>query len=498
MSFQPVKQISSILHQEYFESTISWSLRVVLALNVPLIVLPFWTDFSFGVVWAAFGAYMLALIDYRGPHARKITIQSVEAALMFIAAVIGMNTGSSIVLSVVTMFFIGLCAALIRNWSTYGSSIGVAVGFFFLFGLATPQPFEISLRYGAALLLGAGWSIIITLVSFPLQPSNPVKRSVARIWKANTEFLDAIVQQLASGEEIVSSAVTEKEIAVRAAINQSRELFGRRRQTDKKAHHYDIMMDIRHTASLFGATITSLHEELPLLDAPVFSDIKTSVAYKTISSFAQAGARVAIVIFTMRPEDLMLARMRVTRAGIALQLFNEACQDLALQEKERMALAHFTHALSKAHEYLELSISQISDKLKLSKSHYLENYVMSFHNFLSGLKANTLMAFWNDMVNINSQQFKYALRVALALSIGVFIFRFFHINHGHWISLTILIVIQPYYGATVKKGTERIVGTVAGIVLGGLVMLLPMPHWAFVAMLVVVSFFVAYFLRNNY
>jgi uncharacterized membrane protein YccC len=61
-----------------------------------------------------------------------------------------------------------------------------------------------------------------------------------------------------------------------------------------------------------------------------------------------------------------------------------------------------------------------------------------------------------------------------------------------------LIVIQPYFGATRKKGIERIVGTITGIVLGGAIMLLPLPHDVFVGLLIIVSFFVAYFLRNNY
>ena len=61
-----------------------------------------------------------------------------------------------------------------------------------------------------------------------------------------------------------------------------------------------------------------------------------------------------------------------------------------------------------------------------------------------------------------------------------------------------IIVIQPYYGATRKKGLERIIGTALGILLGGIIMLLPLPHNVFVGLLVIISFFVAYFLRNNY
>jgi len=61
-----------------------------------------------------------------------------------------------------------------------------------------------------------------------------------------------------------------------------------------------------------------------------------------------------------------------------------------------------------------------------------------------------------------------------------------------------MIVIQPYYGATLKKGLERMLGTVAGIIVGGLIMLIKLPAESFVGILIIDSFFVAYFLRNNY
>jgi uncharacterized membrane protein YccC len=90
------------------------------------------------------------------------------------------------------------------------------------------------------------------------------------------------------------------------------------------------------------------------------------------------------------------------------------------------------------------------------------------------------------------------LRVSSGLCLGVFLYRFFNIDHGYWIPLTMMIVIQPYYGATLKKSFQRIIGTLGGTIVGGLIMLLPLPKEAFVVLLIFVSFFVAYFLRNNY
>ena len=500
MRFQPRQQLNTIIKQEYFEPTVSWAFRVVLALNVPLIVIPLWKGFTDHVIWMAFGAYMLSLIDYRGPHYKKILIQSLEGILIFLSAIVGMNTSNSIAGSVLAMFIIGMFAALIRNWSTYGASIGVATGFFFLFGLSNPVSFHESLDFGFYVLAGAIWAIFITIIFFPIRPSNPLRRSVAKIWKVNTDFLDILIQKHCSGEEVDNLKVIEKEIAIRETINQSIKLFSRR-QKDKtrlKAEHYDMMMELRRTSSLFAATLNAMHEELEGLNSAEFQAIKDSILYKTLSAFAQASARLSIVMFTFRAEDLTLVKIRTKRCEIAVALFVETSEELALNEKEKLALHHFTETLRKSYHYLLQTISQIEEKLNFQKSDYLENYKLSFNNFLVGLKPRALVELVNEAFNFNSQHFIYALRVAIGLCIGVFIYKFFRIDHGHWIALTMMIVIQPYFGATKKKGIERIIGTVAGIVLGGVIMLLPLPHQVFVGLLIIVSFLVAYYLRNNY
>lgn len=498
MRFKPIRQLNAILTQEYFEPTISWAFRVVLALNVPLIVLPLWKGFSFEVIWAAFGAYMISLTDYRGLHYKKILIQSLESVLIFFAALLGMWVTHSLVLSLISMFLVGVFAAIIRNWNEYGSSVGVAVGFFFLFGLSNPVSFQDSLYCGAYLLMGAAWAILITIFSFPLRPSNPVKRSVARIWKANTELLDTMILQQNSSEDLAKE-ITKKEIEVRTAINHSIDLFARRQQgASVKAQHYDLLIDLRRNSALFSATLNALHEELSVLNGPAFLPVKDTSLYKTLSSFAQASARIAIVIYTARPEDFTLANVRSQRCGIAIELFKESCASLSLSSTEQKSLDHFTDTLEKANDYLTEAIALLETKLSLKKSDYFESYKLSLNNFTVGIENWFFIDFLKSLVRFNSEQFKYALRVSVALCVGVFIFKYFKIDHGYWIPLTLMIVIQPYYGATRRKGIERIGGTLGGVIVGGLIMLLPLPHQAFVVLLVVVSFFVAYFLRNNY
>ncbi len=499
MRFQPAKQINAIIQQEYFEPTISWAVRVVLALNVPLLLLPLKFGFKPEIVWMAFTAYLLSLLDFRGPHYQKVFIQIIESILIIFAAVLGMQVSGNLWLSVLFMFAIGMFAALVRNWSDYGAALGVSTGFFYLFGLSSPVSFDVSIHYAEWMIAGSLWALFITVFSFPFQPSRPLKRSVANIWKSNTELLDSIItENLSSSPDI--SAIVEKEIAVRAAINKSIELFKRRNKTSAKTrtHHYDIIMELRKVSSLFGAAITSLHEELEMFNDRSFEEIRSSVIYKTLSAFGQASARIAIVTITDRVEDLAIAKIRVKRCGIAIKILKERCDILPLTENEKRISDHFLFTLQLGMDYLLKAVQLLEEKISLNKSVHLEEYKLTFNNFLAGLNPYEWVLTLRTVFNINSQQFRYALRVAIALSIGTFIFIYFKINHGYWIPLTILIVIQPYYGATLKKGLERVIGTVAGIVVGGVISLFAFPHIVFVCLLIVVSFLLVYNIRNDY
>jgi len=499
MRFQPIKQLNTIVQQEYLEPTLSWSIRVVLALNVPLIVLPLYVGMKYEIIWAAFAAYLVTMVDYRGPHFRKMVIQIIEGVLIYIAGIVGLLFGDSITLAVIGMAIIGMLAALIRNWSNYGSSIGVGVGFFYLFGLTQPCDFQEALIIGNYIWIGVLWAVAIIFISFPFTAGNPLKRSVSLIWSTSTDYLDGLVNYFGTETETTPEVeITKKELAIREAIDKSIEFFERQNSSRVKTEHYDQMMEIRRHSALFAGTLKALHQEVYTLNLISNSTKRYSIVYKTLSALSQVSARIAILNFTLRADDLMIAKTRQQRFAVAISIFEKTTDENNFSDEELAVLRHIKHILDEANvlilEVLEMIEGNHNNKQQL----YFENYKLSLNQFILGLKPRKIGTLLKDIFNINSQQFNYAVRVALGMAFSVFIFKFFKIDHGHWIALTMLIVIQPYYGATKKKGIERIVGTLLGIVIGGFIMLLPIPHYYFTYILIFISFFVAYFLRNNY
>jgi uncharacterized membrane protein YccC len=328
-----------------------------------------------------------------------------------------------------------------------------------------------------------------------------LRRSLATIWKKNTEYLDALLESFLDPEIDNQDIrnITAKEIEIRTAIDKSIELFNRRKENSRlKADHYDQMMEIRKSAAHFGANARVIHEELESLRGNSFLQTNQSILYKTISALSQASARLSIVIFTFRGEDLTMAKIRIKRFEIAVGILKNTLKSQDFDENQRITLKQLIVNLEQCHVLMKNTIDLVNQQLDFKRSNYFENYKLSFNHFIAGLQPRVMVQIVREVFNIDSQQFKYSLRVGFGLALSVFIFKFFKIDHGHWIALTLLIVIQPYYGATRKKGIERIIGTIAGILVGGMIMLLPIQHEAFVIILIFISFFVAYYLRNNY
>ena len=105
--------------------------------------------------------------------------------------------------------------------------------------------------------------------------------------------------------------------------------------------------------------------------------------------------------------------------------------------------------------------------------------------------------FFNNL-NFKSNIFRHALRVSLALLVGYCISLFFKVDHGYWILLTIIVILKPAYALTKTRNKDRLIGTLAGIIIGMLILFFIKNNSV---LLVLMIFFMAgsyMFIRTNY
>ena len=79
---------------------------------------------------------------------------------------------------------------------------------------------------------------------------------------------------------------------------------------------------------------------------------------------------------------------------------------------------------------------------------------------------------WRESVAANwtfaSVSMRHALRMCLVGAIDVIVMRLIHVNHGFWLPMTSIILLQPYSAGTARKSVQRVTGTVAGGILAAI------------------------------
>jgi uncharacterized membrane protein YccC len=63
---------------------------------------------------------------------------------------------------------------------------------------------------------------------------------------------------------------------------------------------------------------------------------------------------------------------------------------------------------------------------------------------------------------------RHALRMMVVGAIDVLLMRMVHVSHGSWLAMTSIIVLQPSGTGTVRRGVQRVGGTIAGGILAAI------------------------------
>lgn len=58
--------------------------------------------------------------------------------------------------------------------------------------------------------------------------------------------------------------------------------------------------------------------------------------------------------------------------------------------------------------------------------------------------------------------FMHALRLAVATAVAIAIFKFFRLEHGYWLIITVLVIVKPVFADTRRRALERVLGSVGG------------------------------------
>lgn len=507
------RTINKRLQSEYREPAWGWGIRVAISVTIPLL----WgimANKGTGAEWMAIAAECVSLMELKGNIAQRIRLLLSACLLSVIFCIIGSIAGNFIWISLPGMFVIGFLSGLFKNLGDRGMGLALSVYIFYIITSAYPVGDAPMLwaRCGWV-ALGALWTLLVGLCSFSfIRIGTPYRRTIAVIWKS----VAALAHATGKGWDgtTTRSSIRDiylKEKEVRTAIDSSLFLFEETAdQVSKSQKDKYALAQSRRCASLVSMHIIQISETAEQL-YKLTGDRKLMVQMHSLfRALEQIGERMQIFLLTLKSEERLLVNSRIER----LRRISEVIADLpeAKQPQVSGLIRKILVLSERVAKLVERSLSLLApDERRVYRAY-------SFTQTLNILHPRYIRNNIRQLLNLDSMTTRYALRIGAAALLGTLIgytlseggilstylhqqygIPLLHLrHHGYWIPFTAIIVSQPYFGATLKKGIERSVGTIIGIIVGSGFLLLPFPVVARIVLVFFSSVFLVYFLKKQY
>jgi len=454
-----IKEYKSFVNSHY----LSEGVRITVGIVLPAVVLNYFNLLSVGVV-VALGAMCVSITDNPGPvHHRKngmiacIIINTIMAAVAGFVAPFSFLLGMLIVLACFVFSMIGVYGSRVN-------SIGLSALLIMVLNIDRQhQGWEI--LFNAVYIFAGGiWYMLLSLLLHRFRPYKLAQQALGDCIMATASYLRvrASFYRKEVDYERTYQQMLEEQIAVHEKQNLVRELLYKSRHIirDSTTTGRTLVMIFTDIVDLFERTMSSYQDYKAMHEAFGEDDILQKY-------------RQLILELSNELDEIGIA----VKSGEASEEKNTLAEHIAntikyfedFRDRRRTAdnldsfisLRHILNSIGDiANRIHTLHLYTTYDKEIVKKAAVPSDY----DQFVSHEKIDLKIV--KDNLTLQSNTFRHALRISIATLAGFVVSLFFPFGHSYWILLTIIVILKPAYSLTKKRNYERVIGTIAGAVIG--------------------------------
>jgi uncharacterized membrane protein YccC len=413
--------------------------RAGLAAAVP-IGIGFWLnrpDYSL----AALGALLTCICDPVGPMGRRLRLLVAFAALGgLLLAGFGVLRAAGIATTVVAAAPALFICAYLRVWGQAGQALGNLLAVVLLLGADKPLSLAQAASVAALFAAGGLWALVLTIVIWRIHPYGPARRAVADVWAALAAQA-RVLQSLSAGDAGPEAWAREARIGrgnVRACIE-----YGR-----------TVLMDTLHARGAAGGTAAQNLLRLEAADQVFFAMIGLADMLEQADPPTRHSATG--VLRRLRALLVVLARATERDRLDRLQRFDRTLTAVGTDPALDPCLRTFAVQLS---ERLRLATKFVDPAQYNPGTAVQGDEGVPLREQVTGpLQANLT---WH------SATLRHAARIAAVVTPALAVTLIWHGTYTHWVTITLVLVMQPFFAITWQHSLKR----VGGALLGGAVAL---------------------------
>jgi uncharacterized membrane protein YccC len=399
---------------------------------------------------AALAAMLTCICDPGGPIRRRVPVLLTFAFLgAMLTSGLGLVRGFGLPVALPIGVLCLFCASFARIYGAAPQLVGGLSSTVIVLALDRPLPsVEEAGVLAAAFAAGALWATLLTLALWPMHPFLPARRALAETYRT-LAVLTGDLRGLLHSESADAAAWEQHARAHRRAVREAIEAAR------------VLVVDTLRARGAAGARVTQSLIRLETADQIFAAMIAlgellehaTPAEHDTADRLLRRLRPLLIVLGQIILTDDPTAHQRIARsidamtAEIAALPADDPLRTLANRIVERLRIAH------------TLAVPA---------------------NFMPGVDAagkppalrQRLLQPLQISLTWRSPALRHALRAAIAAAPALAFTMVWFTPYDHWLTITIVATMQPYFALTYARAVERVLGTALGGVVAALVGLL--------------------------
>jgi uncharacterized membrane protein YccC len=472
------RHFQSFLHVEPVRPAVGAGLRAALAVGVPMAAaaalhIP-------AATWVGMAGLFVTLVDRGGPYrdrARAMGAMTVLGAVVGLLSATHLPAWAAVLL---TLCWVTACG-FARSYGDTPGFMGVVLANYSVVSLSLPAAdFAAALARSGLFVVGGVWAMLLALLLWPLRPYRPARVSIARCFDVLAERADEVGRWPLEGP--AAPALRVPAVPWEPRIRQSLEtassvLASTRRGRAGESGRGEHLIVLREGADALVPLLVALTETLEAAPRePRYLALRAEVqrALAELATDLRSVARALESGADVHPRKACgLERVRQ-----ALELLEVRAP---LPEPDRAAYAHAHALLGRLWEYTE-ALLDVAARLEEGKP---IPETLPLVPRAEAAPSRSLLEPLRENLDPRSVIFRHALRLGVSAALATALVRGLGLNHGYWVIITVIIVLQPYTGLTLQRSLQRVAGTFLGAALAaGLVALVKDPVVILVAIMV--------------
>ncbi|MCY0387253.1 FUSC family protein [Robbsia sp. Bb-Pol-6] len=437
--------------------------------------------------WSAIAAFWACFADPGGPLAQRLRAMCWVAAVGALFCFLASASKDTLWLLLPLTFVCCTAASFAQLWGPAAAIIGTLVSAGFVVSTELPTPtLGASAAYAAFFIGGGLWSIVMTALVWRRRPWRHAAAAVAQCYAGIGEYTAAICLLYRPERPAQPGArarwhevSTAHRKALRAQIETARqrvsEVLGSRPSRMRRGQQLLALLDAAERAFVVLVALADTMASLSAADHPATADAADALARRTNADVLRVMRRFA-------------HGCRVTSqiSNVAAPAQRQALQNALARTEQAVRQAHARTSapdnptaatlLPLLDRLFSAGTDAVSALLSDAPETVEHGAAATPTQTTSAPPGPSALSHLRRNLDLRSSITRHAIRVGVAATVSVALCKWWHINHGYWMSLTVVFILQPYLASTWQRTAERIVGSVAGAIGASLIgILLPSP-----------------------